>query len=228
MNQQTQPDDPKIEWDAIDTVLLDMDGTILDLAFDNFFWLEHMPQVYAERNQLSLQQSKDFLAASYAELEGTLQWYCLDFWSERLKLDIAALKLEVKDKVSFRPGAIAFLEFLKQQNKSVYLVTNAHRKTLEIKLLDNNFHQYFDELSSSHDFGFPKEDQDYWHRLQQKFGFNPDKTMFVDDSVKILHAAKQFGIAYIYGIGQPDSTKAVSNCAPFETLYNFEKIIANG
>ncbi|HBT55971.1 MAG TPA: haloacid dehalogenase, partial [Pseudomonas sp.] len=32
-----------LNWNAIDTVLLDMDGTLLDLHFDNHFWLEHMP-----------------------------------------------------------------------------------------------------------------------------------------------------------------------------------------
>lgn len=220
--------DPEIDWPAIDTVLLDMDGTILDLAFDNFFWLEYMPQVYAERNNLSLQQSKDFLSKSYAEIEGSLQWYCLDFWSEKLNLDIAALKLTVKDRVAFRPGAIKFLDFLNQQNKQIYLVTNAHRKTLEIKLLDNDFHQYFVELSSSHDFGFPKEEQEYWRRLQQQFKFDPKKTMFVDDSVRILHAARKFGIAHVYGIGQPDSTKPVAGSAPFETIYDFGKVISDG
>ena len=32
-----------IDWTRIDTILLDMDGTLLDLGFDNFFWREHVP-----------------------------------------------------------------------------------------------------------------------------------------------------------------------------------------
>ncbi|MCP4043692.1 MAG: haloacid dehalogenase, partial [Gammaproteobacteria bacterium] len=34
---------PVINWNSIHTVLLDMDGTLLDLHFDNQFWLEHVP-----------------------------------------------------------------------------------------------------------------------------------------------------------------------------------------
>jgi len=159
---------PQVDWNTIDTVLLDMDGTILDLGFDNFFWLEYLPQVYADKNTLSLAQSKQFLAQSYAALEGKLQWYCLDFWSERLQLDIPKLKYSVRERVAFRPGAVEFLKFLVKQKKTVYLITNAHPKSLEIKLLTTNFKQYFCELSSSHELGYPKEEQQYWKLLRKK------------------------------------------------------------
>ena len=41
-----------IDWDSIDTVLLDMDGTLLDLHFDNYFWTEHLPDIYSRKHQL--------------------------------------------------------------------------------------------------------------------------------------------------------------------------------
>ena len=44
---------PSLPWSDIDTVLLDMDGTLLDLHFDNHFWLEHLPQRYAELHGVS-------------------------------------------------------------------------------------------------------------------------------------------------------------------------------
>jgi 5'-nucleotidase len=40
-----------LDWNNIDTVLLDMDGTLLDLAFDSQFWLQDVPQA------LSLQRA---------------------------------------------------------------------------------------------------------------------------------------------------------------------------
>ncbi|WP_444996885.1 GMP/IMP nucleotidase [Aliikangiella sp. IMCC44359] len=216
-----------VNWQSIDTVLLDMDGTILDLAFDNYFWLEFLPQKYAEKNQLSLEESKLFLANSYGAIEGKLQWYCLDFWSERLQLDIAALKYSIKEKVAFRPGAIEFLEFLLEQKKHVYLVTNAHPKSLEIKLLNVSFHQYFKDLSSSHSFGYPKEEQSYWLLLQKKYQFDLKRTLFVDDSVKILKSAEQFGIKHLLGIAQPDMGKGIIDTAPFDSISDFKKIIYN-
>ena len=41
------------DWENIETVLLDMDGTLLDLHFDNHFWLQHVPVCYAEKHGLS-------------------------------------------------------------------------------------------------------------------------------------------------------------------------------
>ena len=216
--------DPKVEWESIDTVLLDMDGTILDLSFDNFFWLELLPRVYAEKHQLTLQESRQFLRESYGAIEGKLQWYCLDFWSERLAIDIPKLKYSIREKVAFRHGAVAFLDFLVKQQKKVYLVTNAHRKSLEIKLLNADFHRYFNDLSSSHDFGFPKEEQKYWELLRDKFQFDPATTLFVDDSVRILTAAKTFGIQHLLGIAQPDSGKPPQDCSPFAAIKDFKKI----
>ena len=218
---------PTTNWDEIDTVLLDMDGTILDLAFDNYFWLEYMPEVFAEKNAMSLEESRQFLSESYGKIKGQLQWYCLDFWSEKLGLDIPALKQELGHMVAFRPGAITFLKFLSDNNKSVCLATNAHRKTLEIKMLNVDFHQYFGELTSSHDFGYPKEEQEYWHRLQKKFPFDPNRTLFIDDSVTILESAKRFGIKYLYGIAEPDSRRGPVDATPFEVISDFEAWIAN-
>ncbi|MET1256722.1 GMP/IMP nucleotidase [Aliikangiella maris] len=214
-----------INWSDIDTVLLDMDGTILDLAFDNFFWLDYLPQVYAEKNQISLEESKRFLADSYGAIEGKLQWYCLDFWSERLNLDIVALKYKVKDKVAFRPGAVAFLEYLCSLQKKIYLVTNAHPKSLEIKLLNAKFHQYFDDLCSSHELGYPKEEQLFWQLVQDKYQFNSARTLFVDDSVRILKSAQEFGIGKVLGIAQPDSRREIIETSPFDAIVDFEQLI---
>lgn len=221
------PQNIKQFWQEIDTVLLDMDGTILDLAFDNFFWREYLPQIYAQKNNLDIEQSRQFLADSYQKIEGKLQWYCLDFWSERLSLDIAQLKYQVRDRVSFRPQAIDFLEFLKSQNKTVYLVTNAHPKSLEIKLLTAQFNHYFNDLNSSHEFSFPKEDQAYWLALHQKYQFNPDKTLFIDDSNKILKAAQKFGIKELMGIAQPDLSQGIIDSSPFKAINQFSELIIN-
>lgn len=217
--------EPKVEWSKIDTVLLDMDGTILDLHFDNYFWLDFLPKVYAEKNNLSVEESKAFLKSSYGSIEGKLQWYCLDFWSEKLAIDIPELKMSIKHRVAFREGALAFLQFLEDLGKTVYLVTNAHRKTLEIKLLNANFHEYFKDLSSSHDFGYPKEEQEYWHALIEKYNFDKSRTLFVDDSVRILKSAQDFGIGRILGISQPDSSKEPQDCSPFEAISDYRKFI---
>ncbi|MGX5175097.1 GMP/IMP nucleotidase [Aliikangiella sp. IMCC44653] len=212
---------PKINWDEIDTVLLDMDGTILDLSFDNYFWLELVPQVFAQKNSLSLAQSHQNLALRYEKIKGTLNWYCLDYWSEELGLDIVGLKQSIKHKVAYRPAAQEFLKMLNSLKKEVILVTNAHPKSLQVKLTSVDFSHYFNSLTSSHDFGVPKEEQHYWVQLKQKFNFDCERTLFVDDSVSILQAAKRFGIKYCIGIAQPASNADKIDTAPFAAFHDF-------
>ncbi len=210
-----------LDWNLIDTVLLDMDGTILDLHFDNYFWLSYLPLVYADKHALTLEQSKEILYQKFNAIRGTLNWYCLDYWTSELQLDIVGLKRAMADKIAFRPQAVEFLTFLQKQNKQVYLLTNAHPKSLEIKLLNTQFHQYFNELYSSHQFGAPKEEQVFWQKAQATIQFDKFRSLFIDDSETILKSARQFGIAYCLGISQPDSQNHPVSYNEFTGVENF-------
>jgi len=107
-----------IDWQTIDTVLLDMDGTLLDLHFDNYFWLTHLPLRYAEAHQISEEEANAFLMEHIRLYEGSLKWYCLDHWSELVKMDIPALKREIQHKIQLRPYAQDFLSTLRQLQKN--------------------------------------------------------------------------------------------------------------
>lgn len=37
-----------LAWQEIDTVLLDMDGTLIDLHFDNYFWQRLVPERWGQ------------------------------------------------------------------------------------------------------------------------------------------------------------------------------------
>ncbi|MCF6193210.1 MAG: hypothetical protein L3J46_02620, partial [Kangiellaceae bacterium] len=149
-----------IPWKEIDTVLLDMDGTLLDLHFDNYFWVDYIPRVYADSTGISFANSQKLVEGFSSDVMGTLDWYCLDYWSDKLALDIPLLKSRIAEKIKFRPNAELFLQSLGDKNKQVILATNAHPKALELKCLRADFRVYFDHLSSSHDLGYPKEEQE--------------------------------------------------------------------
>ena len=105
----------KIDFSQIKTVLLDMDGTLLDLHFDNHFWLTHLPKVYSQQNNITKDQALEVLNPIFKQHSATLNWYCVDFWSDQLGLDIMMHKTEVEAKIAYRPKAQAFLEHCKNQ-----------------------------------------------------------------------------------------------------------------
>lgn len=215
---------PTIDWDKIDTVLLDMDGTLLDLHFDNHFWLEHLPKRYAEIHQVDYETATQRLHDHISQHEGTLQWYCLDFWSKALEVDIRSLKEEVKHKIQIRPHVQEFLTRLRALGKKVLLVTNAHPQSLSLKLEVTAIDQYLDIIISSHEFNHPKEAQAFWQALQLREHFDPARTLFIDDTARILASARQFGIQYLLGIHQPDSQKARIMEA-YPAIHHFDEIM---
>jgi HAD superfamily hydrolase (TIGR01509 family) len=215
----------ELPWNTIDTVLLDMDGTLLDLHFDNYFWLDYIPQCYSEHTAFSLDEAKKLLAEYCEQVKGTLDWYCLDYWSNKLNLDIVALKKQVDHKIAFRPNTIEFLKLLNEKNKRVILATNAHPKALELKLLKADFSDYFEVMSSSHDIGFAKESNQYWEKFTLQYHVNPKASLFIDDSLSVLKSAEKFGIAHNLGIAKPDLQKNEINCAPFTSIQNFSQLM---
>jgi HAD superfamily hydrolase (TIGR01509 family) len=205
-------------WDVIDTVLLDMDGTLLDLRFDSYFWLELVPERYAARHGLTLEQSRAVLGPMFAGKQGTLDWYCTDFWTRELSLDIAAMKREVREHVKFLPGAEEFLQALRDKGLRVALVTNAHRDSLKVKAAQTGVLNYFDVVFSSHSFGVPKEHPEFWRQLQAELRFDPARTLFVDDSQAVLAAARRHGITHIFAVSRPDSTLGAREIKEFMSV----------
>lgn len=213
-----------LNWSEISTVLIDMDGTILDLHFDNHFWLEHLPLRYSEKMSISLEEAKAKLKEDYLAVVGCIEWYCLDYWQERTQMPMSSLKREVQHLIKLRSDARDFLIALKASGREVILVTNAHPEALSLKIERTQLDQYFDALYSTHEFGVPKESQLLWQRLQNKQHFDGDKTLFIDDSVNILKSAKEFGIKHLLAIANPDSKKATNIINDFYSITDFQPL----
>ncbi len=202
------------DWDRVDTVCLDMDGTVLDQRFDNLFWLEVLPQRWAEARGLSHAEGTAELMRRFEAKRGTLEWYCVDHWSDDLGLDLASLKHDLRHEIRYLDGALTFLGHVRALGKRLLLTTNAHPVSLAVKNGQTGLGRHFDELISSHEFGAPKEAAAFWTRLEQAHGVVPSRTLFVDDSVAVIAAARAAGIAWVYQVLQPDSTRPAHGAAP--------------
>ena len=214
-----------LPWRDIDTVLLDMDGTLLDLHYDNHFWMEHLPQRYAELHDISRAMADLELTPLFERNAGQLKWYCLDFWSRELKIPVRELKLETAHLIALRPDADTFLAAIKQAGKRVIMITNAHRDSLSLKLERIELAPYFERLISSHDYGFPKESPAFWDALQADIGFDPSRSLFIDDTLPILRSARDFGVAHLLAVKQPDSKKGPKDTEEFTALGDYRELL---
>ncbi|WP_394204324.1 GMP/IMP nucleotidase [Shewanella waksmanii] len=209
-------------WQNIDTVLLDMDGTLLDLHFDNHFWLSLVPQTLSRQRNISQEEAQTLVESAYEKVAGTLDWYCLDYWQTELQLDIIALHHTLVDRIALRQDSMPFLAALKQQGKQRILVTNAHPKSLALKLEHTELKQGLDAMISSHETGYPKEHPLFWQQLIAQFSLDPARCLFIDDSEAILAAAKKAGIGYQLGIKNPDSQKPHKNFSDFPAIEDYQ------
>ncbi len=216
-----------IDWKNIQTIFLDMDGTLLDLHFDNHFWLEHVPVEYARKENISLQQANTVLAQMYQEKVGTLDWYSLDYWEDALGMDIVALKQDTAHKIAVRTHVEEFLSFIQEQSIRMVLLTNAHPKTVSLKFEHINIEPYFDSIITSHDIGLAKETKGFWDKLLETESFEPTKSLFIDDNINVLREAEAHGIQHLFAIHQPDSQQGPTETEHFTAIECFSQLMGN-
>ena len=206
---------------------MDMDGTILDLHFDNHFWLTYFPIKYSEKHNISVEEANEILGVYFHKLAGEIEWYCLDYWTELTEMPVATMKRELQHLIQLRADADNFLTALKQSGREVILVTNAHPDALSLKIERTQLDKYFDALYSTHEFGVVKESQLLWQRLQAKQPFKPENTLFIDDSITILKSAQTFGIKHLLAVANPDSKKEPNIITEFPAITNYDVLLAD-
>jgi 5'-nucleotidase len=216
---------PEPPWAEIDTVLLDLDGTLLDKHFDDYFWEQHLPRVYAEKNRLAPDQARAQLLAVYRSVENTLAWTDLEYWSDRLELDIGAEKRAVSHLVAIHPHVRTFLVFLNDIGKKPYLVTNAHPQALKIKLERVPITHHFGEIICSQDVGLAKEQPEFWTALQRNLPYDPARTLFVDDTERVLQSAAHGGLRHLIHVAKASSRLPARFSTRFPSIASFAELL---
>ncbi|MFP4180982.1 MAG: HAD family hydrolase [Thiohalospira sp.] len=197
-----------LEGKPVETVLLDMDGTLLDLHFDNHFWGELLPAAWGAERGLDAAAARAELAPRFRAVEGTLDWYCLDYWADELGLDIRALKAGAADRIAWLPGVEAALARLGELGLRRVVVTNSHGAGVALKEEVTGLLGRVEAVHTSHEFGVAKEEAAFWATLAERESLDPATTLLVDDNPDVLAAARTWGIRHCHQIRRPDSTAA--------------------
>jgi putative hydrolase of the HAD superfamily len=194
----------------IECLLIDMDGVILDNAYDNDFWQNQIPEVIADSKGIAFDDAKRLAIQIFNYKKNTKDWYDVDYWSNMLNIDIEAQKRSEKSfsRISLYDGVIDTLSVLKNKTKTI-LITNAHRKTLNIKLEKYNLTPYFDEMVCAHELHYVKEDIQLWYMLRSKYRLDYEKTLLVEDTINNINVGLSAGISGAIYVG--DETFTVSD-----------------
>lgn len=202
-----------------------MDGTLLDLNFDNYFWQEFVPMQFARKRGLNIEEAKLYLAKRYNAVAGTLDWYCVDYWTQTLNLDISILKEEIAHLIAVHPHVADFLASLRYAGKRLILVTNAHHKSLALKMKHTRLATHFDLVVCAHEFGMPKEDIGFWGHLRELEQFDPLSTLLIDDNDTVLRSARHYGIQYLLSVNKPDTQKTGKASSDFQMIASFKDLM---
>ncbi len=197
----------EIDWERGDTLLLDMDGVLLDLHFDNHFWHRYLPRRYGRRHGLSTATARAELERRYAAVRDQLDWYCVEYWSRELDMDVLGMKRHLRRRIKLRPGARRFLAALKQRGVRHHLLSDAHPTVIALKLEQLGLAHQFDSIHSSHDIGSPKQTAAFWSGLADQLTFEADRSVLIDDTEAVLDAAADVGIGQLFTVRRPDSAK---------------------
>ena len=191
----------------IEFLLIDMDGVILDNAYDNDFWQNQIPEVIADNKGIAFDDAKRLAIQIFNYKKNTRDWYDVDYWSNMLSIDIEAQKRSEKSfsRISLYDGVIDTLSVLKNKTKTI-LITNAHRKTLNIKLEKYNLTPYFDEMVCAHELNYVKEDIQLWYMLRSKYRLDYEKTLLVEDTINNINVGLSAGISGAIYVGDEKFT----------------------
>ena len=213
-----------VPWSKIDCVILDMDGTLLDLHFDTQLWSELLPRRVAASHSIALETAREQVVHRLAARRGTLLWYCLEHWSEAFGVDMNALEAELEHLIGVRPGALDFLRWVSTRGPRVVLATNAHPASLARKMAVTGIAQYFSDIVSAHALGAAKESDAFWNALREQIDFDPARTLFIDDNAQVRAAARSWGIAHLRGIAQPDSQGPRASAVDCHCIEDFAEL----
>lgn len=227
MSKNTEQTAELLDWSQIDTVLLDMDGTLIDLHFDNTLWNSHLPKAYAQANLMSTDEARELLFGHMQLNARTIKFYCLDYWAEFTGLNILQLHRDVSGLLRYRDGTEEFLHWLQSHPGRVMMATNAHRDSVKIKDSRLNLLRYFDTVVSSHDYQQVKESQEFWQTLVTTETIDPQRALFIDDNEAVLDSAAQFGIANVLCVASPDSRRPARTESAHPIVHNLADLVPN-
>lgn len=165
-------------------ISFDMDGTLIDSSFTDWVWGYGIPALYAEKKGLAFEMAKSVVEEEYRKVgPDAIEWYDIKYWFQLFKLGNSWNKLmkQFIDKISVYSDVLPILNCLKGKF-SLVLTSNATREFIDIELEAAVLRSYFNRIfSATSDFGQVKKTTDFYLRICQILGVNPEEMVHIGD-----------------------------------------------
>jgi len=171
----------------IKVVSFDLDGTLVEDAFDDAIWFEEIPQRYAAKHALPLPQATERVLAEYRALRGHPRWTDMAFWFDRFALgdwrDAVAARQHL---IRLYPETAEVLQALAPRYRLV-IITQAERKFREIKLRtlrlgERALGAAFEAVFATPDhFGRLAKDEEVYREVLRRLGVAPHEMLHIGD-----------------------------------------------
>jgi HAD superfamily hydrolase (TIGR01549 family) len=162
----------------------DLDGTLVDLAFTDLVWHRGIPELFARRNGMDLNQAREVVLAEYRKVgDGALEWYDIAYWFRYLGLPGGWEDLleQYASQVRVYPEVREVLSRMGERY-SLVILSNAAREFIDVEMRQGELAGYFDlVVSATSDFGLVKKSQDFYRRICELLEIHPRTLIHVGD-----------------------------------------------
>jgi putative hydrolase of the HAD superfamily len=182
----------------IKVVSFDVEGTLVTPRFSESIWHEAMPKLYAEKNNLSLEQAKERIKKEYDRVgEYKTEWYDIKYWFKYFGFsDYQGLLNAHRREVFYYPEVRDVLHSLGKKYRLI-VMSGSPREFLNILLADieDYFSSIFSSISDCSDLKGPN----FYLQVCRRLGIAPNEMAHVGDNRDFDYLApRQAGIRAFY------------------------------
>jgi putative hydrolase of the HAD superfamily len=199
-----------VKLNSTTAILSDLDGVILDLAYDKKFWELWLPEQVTRQTNKSIEEAKAEIMTEIDIQRGTLNFYDLNYWDDLLNVDCMQIFQEKEERCSYLAGSYEALQRLSTLKNPKYILTNGDPRIQEYKAETQNFLEFFDSIFYSMHAGYPKESKEFWALARHNLNLEFEDAIFVDDDLKVVTAAAKAGIKQVAWI-TPGKNRILQN-----------------
>jgi len=169
---------------GIKIISFDLDGTLVESEFSEWVWGVGIPQLFAEKRGVSLDEAKEIVGKEYRKVgDGSLQWYDIKYWFNFFQLNgnWKSLLNRFSHKIKTYPEVSKVLQNLSSHYR-VIIISNAAREFIDIEVEVAELLGYFSRIfSATSDFGQIKKTAQFYGHICQLLRITPREMVHVGD-----------------------------------------------